>query len=219
MKQLFFYIIYIGIIFLSTGCSKKNYNPRSGDLIFQVGAAGGMTEAIRQATADAHRSDTYTHVGIIYRQKEGVSVIEAKSAPGVTVTPLEEFLRVSQTRAGKPIAIVARLNTPAARKVAEKAVTRALKKVGCPYDDTFLPGNDMFYCSELVWETFLDRDDSTRLFPAAPMNFKDDKGCFPQYWIEHFDRLHMPVPQDTLGTNPNSMSQDPRLEIVLDYSR
>ncbi|MDE5730561.1 MAG: hypothetical protein K2H81_03425 [Alistipes sp.] len=219
MKQLFCYILYIGIFFLSAGCGKKNYGLRSGDLIFQVGAAGGMTEAIQQATSGNRPDDTFTHVGIIWRQQGKISVIEAKSAPGVTITPLEQFLQVSQTREGKPIAIVARLNTPAARKVAEKAVARALKKVGCPYDDTFLPGNDMFYCSELVWETFLDRNDSTRLFPAAPMNFKDDKGCFPQYWIEHFDRLHMPVPQDTLGTNPNKMAQESCLTVVFDFSR
>ena len=219
MKQLFCYILYIGIFFLSAGCGKKNYGLRSGDLIFQVGAAGGMTEAIRQATSGNRPDDTFTHVGIIWRQQGKISVIEAKSAPGVTITPLEQFLQVSQTREGKPIAIVARLNTPDARRVAQKAVARALEKVGLPYDHTFLPNNDMLYCSELVWETFLASDDSTHLFSAAPMNFKDAAGDLPPYWIDHFDRLQMPVPQDTLGTNPNKMAQEACLRVVFDFSR
>lgn len=218
MKQPFSHIIYIGILLLCIGCTEKAYLPRSGDLIFQVGKAGGMTEAIQQATTDTLQNDTYTHVGIIYRKNRNVSVIEAKSEPGVTVTPLEQFLGVSQTRDGKPVAIVARLNTPDARKIAKKATARALTKVGLPYDHTFLPHNDMFYCSELVWETFLESDDSTHLFPAAPMNFKDGTGNFPSYWIDHFEQLHMPVPQDTLGTNPNKMSQDSRLKVVFRYA-
>lgn len=219
MKKSFTHILYIGIFLLLPGCGAKTGTPETGDLIFQTGATGSMTEAIRQATAEAHRKETYTHVGIIYREGERLSVIEAKSASGVTVTPLEQFLRESQTREGKPIAVVARLNIPDVRKIAEKAAARALEKVGCPYDHTFLPDNDRYYCSELVWETFLGSDDSTRLFPAAPMNFKDSTGHFPTYWSDHFAELHMPVPQGTPGTNPNSMSQDPRLKVVLDYSR
>lgn len=37
------------------------------------------------------------------------------------------------------------------------------------------------------------------------MNFRDSDGTFPQWWVEHFAALGMPVPQDTLGTNPQDM--------------
>ena len=66
MKTL---IYIIGIFFLLTSCYQQEFHPESGDLIFQVGIAGGMTEAIADATGG--ESDlSFTHVGIITRSEE-----------------------------------------------------------------------------------------------------------------------------------------------------
>jgi hypothetical protein len=36
----------------------------------------------------------------------------------------------------------------------------------------------------------------------------------PAYWESLFEKLGMPVPQDTLGTNPQDLSASPLLETV-----
>ena len=69
MKTL---IYIIGIFFLQTYCYQQEFHPESGDLIFQVGIAGGMTEAIADATGG--ESDlSFTHVGIITVEPAGCS--------------------------------------------------------------------------------------------------------------------------------------------------
>ena len=74
MKTL---IYIIGKFFLETSCYQQEFHPESGDLIFQVGIAGGMTEAIADATGG--ESDlSFTHVGIITVEPAGIYVLEAQ---------------------------------------------------------------------------------------------------------------------------------------------
>lgn len=111
MKTL---IYIIGIFFLLTSCYQQEFHPESGDLIFQVGIAGGMTEAIADATGG--ESDlSFTHVGIITVEPDGIYVLEAKSEPGVTMTPLQKFLDSSATIEGRPAAAIARITLPERR--------------------------------------------------------------------------------------------------------
>ena len=148
MKTL---IYIIGIFFLLTSCYQQEFHPESGDLIFQVGIAGGMTEAIADATGG--ESDlSFTHVGILTVEPAGIYVLEAKSEPGVTMTPLQKFLDSSATIEGRPAAAIARITLPERRELATRAIGEAKKYLGQPYDDSFLPHNGKMYCSELAWE-------------------------------------------------------------------
>lgn len=168
MKTL---IYIIGIFFLLTSCYQQEFHPESGDLIFQVGIAGGMTEAIADATGG--ESDlSFTHVGIITVEPDGIYVLEAKSEPGVTMTPLQKFLDSSATIEGRPAAAIARITLPERRELATRAIGEAKKYLGQPYDDSFLPHNGKMYCSELVWECYLTGPKSEHLFTARPMNFR-----------------------------------------------
>lgn len=58
-----------------------------------------MTEAIADATGG--ESDlSFTHVGIITVEPDGIYVLEAKSEPGVTMTPLQNSsIRPLQSKA------------------------------------------------------------------------------------------------------------------------
>ena len=166
MKTL---IYIIGIFFLQTSCYQQEFHPESGDLIFQVGIAGGMTEAIADATGG--ESDlSFTHVGIITVEPAGIYVLEAKSEPGVTMTPLQKFLDSSATIEGRPAAAIARITLPERRELATRAIGEAKKYLGQPYDDSFLPHNGKMYCSELVWECYLTGSKNEHLFTARPMN-------------------------------------------------
>ena len=126
MKTL---IYIIGIFFLLTSCYQQEFHPESGDLIFQVGIAGGMTEAIADATGG--ESDlSFTHVGIITVEPDGIYVLEAKSEPGVTMTPLQKFLDSSATIEGRPAAAIARITLPERRELATRAIGEAKKYLG-----------------------------------------------------------------------------------------
>ena len=65
MKTL---IYIIGIFFLLTSCYQQEFHPESGDLIFQVGIAGGMTEAIADATGGEESSRSNRTVFMCWKQ-------------------------------------------------------------------------------------------------------------------------------------------------------
>ena len=85
--------------------------------------------------------------------------------------------------------------------------------VGLPYDVHFLPENGAYYCTELVYDSYL-QEDGTPIFHAAPMNFRNTAGEMPRYWEQLFARIGQSVPQGVPGTNPQAMSEEPTLRSV-----
>ena len=83
------------------------YTPRTGDLLFQLTAAEGMTDAIVAAT-ERGEAVTFSHVGIVEATAGGAFVVEAVDT-SVRRTPLGEFLARSARRGGRPIAAVGRV--------------------------------------------------------------------------------------------------------------
>lgn len=181
-------------------CQTPSERLRTGDLLF-VGSsegAGSMDEAIVASTGNL------THVAIIQVDKAGMPwVIDATPKRGVSRYPLDSLVQANPGAAF----FVKRLKDTTD---VSRFVENALRFVGNPYDLTFLPDNDAYYCSELVREAYRQTDRSY-LFDATPMNFLAPDGSLPPYWEELFDRLDMPVPQDVPGTNPQDMSQSPLL--------
>ena len=149
--------------------------------------------------------------------KSGIYVLEAKSEPGVTMTPLQKFLDSSATIEGRPAAAIARITLPERRELATRAIGEAKKYLGQPYDDSFLPHNGKMYCSELVWECYLTGSKNEHLFTARPMNFRTADGRLPQFWIDHFAAMDQPIPEGVPGTNPQDMSREKFLKIVYRY--
>jgi len=156
----------------------------SGDLLF-VSDTTGMGLAVKASTGN------YTHVAMIERAGDSVFIIDATREHGVARRPIE------QTFADKMPVDVYQL-TISFDTVA--VVARAKSLIGKPYDDAFLPDNDAYYCSELIQVAF------DTLFPSKPMNWRDKDGNLPEYWIKHFNKLGMPVPEGLPGTNPTDLS-------------
>ena len=123
---------------------------------------------------------------------------------------LEEFINPSATKEGKPLLKAMRLHDTCG---VNKAIIRAKKRIGLPYDYTFQQENNSYYCSELIWECYL-RPDHTPIFEAHPMNFRAADGTMPQYWIDLYEQLGEAIPEGELGTNPNRMSQSEELHEV-----
>ena len=200
----------LSIIFFATaaflaGCGNQNPEFNNGDLLFEVGQGSRMADAIVDATA-RHEASGFSHVAILERIGDENFVIEATSKGGVRRITLDEYLHeASHDDKGRPLVAVYRLRdgSPAGAG-------------GGPYDFAFLPDNDAYYCSELVYESYLD-DNGEHIFTARPMTFKRRDGSYAPFWIELFDSLRMEIPEGVAGTNPEDMSKESAIEEIHRY--
>lgn len=187
----------------------KGVKLRTGDLLFkEYPADSAFTDAVVAATSslDAYR---FSHVGVAVERDGAVAVVEAVFS-GVKVTPLDSFLLTARHIGGQPVVLAARLRKPY-RKAIPDAVKCMEQLIGKPYDREFLPGNDAYYCSELIEATFLI--DGKPIFEAQPMTFKDKTtGVTSPLWVKYFEELQRPIPEGVPGTNPGTMSRSECLQ-------
>ena len=189
---------------------------QTGDLLF-IGIpmdyqADNMAQAIADATGDGETN--YIHTAVLEVDSLGtVWVIDATLAHGVDRHPLDTLFKdFTLNNGGRATFKVMRLkdNSGAVRHVEQ---CKAL--LGEEYDVYFLPGNGRHYCTEVVYDCYLDRNGG-HIFESVPMNFKNKEGEMPEYWTWLFGLLGRPVPQGVPGTNPQMMIASPSLEYVMD---
>lgn len=173
---------------------------KTGDLIFVASTSGEMDGAISAATG------AFTHVAMLEVAGDSLWVIDAHPSHGVSRRTLSSFLEENGADAYYSVMRVRGFD-------AATAVERAKAFIGLPYDLRFLPGNDAYYCSELVQVCYLSADGAP-LFPSAPMNWLAPDGTLPSYWQQNFAALGMDVPQGVPGTNPADMAASPCLALV-----
>ena len=210
MKRI---LLYIGILFFALSGAGRTFRPAAGDLLFQINEASAMTDAITAATAEKEPYP-FSHVAICLGGAKSDSVIEASGRGGVRIVSLTEFLDASGKIDGRPAVVAMRLRDTT--DIAARAAVRSLKYLGQPYDYSYLPANGKMYCSELVWESYLDRH-GAKLFHARPMNFRDSAGRLPDFWRRLFEKLGEPVPEGVIGTNPADLSKDSLLREIHRY--
>jgi hypothetical protein len=92
-------------------------------------------------------------------------------------------------------------------------MARAREQIGKPYDNAILPDNGALYCSEFIYTVYLSRRGEP-LFSAKPMNWRDADGNLPDYWVDHFRKLGIPVPEGVEGTNPADLARSPLLKFA-----
>lgn len=168
---------------------------KSGDLLF-VSDTSGMGQAVKESTGH------FTHVAMVERVGDSLFIIDATQKRGVARRPIKE------TFANKMPVEVYRITIPFDTAA---VIARAKSLIGKPYDNAFLPDNGKLYCSELIYECFLDAT-GRHLFETNPMNWRDKEGHLPDYWRKHFENLGMTVPEGVPGTNPTDMSRSPLLQ-------
>ena len=206
MRRLLFVILFAVTLFEMRG--EKEYKEfQRGDLIFQVEGSSDFSRAIADATALSD-SLRLVHVAIIDIDSLGNAyILEASERDGVCVTSMDDFIRNRAKVNGKPGYVVKRINF---EFPVEEAVQRAKEFLGQPYDWCYLPDNNMVYCSELIYESYLN-ENGEHIFSTRPMNFKDKNGEYPDFWIKLFEGMNMEIPQGVGGTNPNDMFYEPFL--------
>ena len=177
---------------------------RSGDLLFLGNDLWYRTEMDKAIEAS---TGNYTHVAMMEVDSLGVEwIIEATPRDGVERKTFDRFLEENHLHMFGTLSIF-RLAVPFDTAA---VVARAHSFLGQAYDDCFLPNNGKMYCSELIYECFLDTA-GKHLFEAKPMNWRDAEGQLPKYWKEHFRKLGMKVPEGVPGTNPTDLSRSPLL--------
>ena len=180
---------------------------RSGDIVFQCIPCGDLCTAIVETTPCA-REHPFNHCGIVVRNGDSVSVIEA-IGKDVHATPLISFLKrdtAIQLFVGRPL--------KAAGVDTYDALRKAIALQGRPYDDAFMPGDSALYCSELVYACYLRKGKPA--FALAPMTFKSPHSgeTFPA-WIAYYSALGRPVPEGLPGINPCAIARSPLIELLV----
>jgi len=182
---------------------------QTGDLLFVAyppGVVGdGMDEAISAATGDGGMD--FVHTAIVDMEGDEPYIIDATIKYGVHRHHLDTLVKQFTLKDGTaPILVYKRLKN---NGNAASYVQNAKQFIGEEYDSYFLPDNGRHYCTELVYDSYIE--DGKRLFKSAPMNWKGPDGEFPKYWVDLFNYIGQPIPQGVEGTNPQDMSKDESL--------
>ena len=87
---------------------------------------------------------------------------------------------------------------------------RAESLLGAPYNASFYPDGDGFYCSQFVAEIL-------PIFETIPMKFGDEEEEISPFWLNYYRELGLAVPLDQPGTNPSQLAQSPHLQFKERY--
>lgn len=218
MKQSVIYFFLLSFILISCSKSKTNstYDLQNGDLLFSVGVGDSeLLTAIQNSTSE-DQEIPFSHVGIVSVESEGTFVIEATPQKGVVKTSLEDFFDETAKKDSKLLLTVGRLK-PEYQYCIPGAIETAKTHIGKGYDYAYNEANNSFYCSELVRFAYNDSI-GVPLFPPLAMSFKNKQTQeIEPYWVEHFEKLNIPVPEGEPGTNPVDMQHSNIIEIVHRY--
>ena len=161
----------------------------SGDLIF-VRDHTEMGQAIQASTGN------YSHVAIFLDGKVYHATVEG----GVMAQSLEDFFEAEK---GYDLYRHAEIDDNEVKKRAENLL-------GAPYNASFYPNGDGFYCSQFIAELL-------PIFETIPMKFGDDKQEISNFWRDYYRELGLAVPLNQPGTNPSQLAQSPRLQFKERY--
>ena len=205
MKK-YFYLLFTILI----SCT-KNFKLQEGDLLFQDLDSSPLCDAIELVTP-GYNSANFSHIGLVVLDNDTLKVLEA-IPPKVMITNLDDFINRSFDKNGNPKVIVGRLKKEFTNSISN-AVSYSKSKLDITYDEVFLINNETYYCSELIYEAFLN--DS--IFELKPMTFLHPKTKDTlKVWKEYYSDLNTNIPEGNPGINPGIMSLSNKIEIVHIY--
>ncbi|MFQ7478019.1 MAG: YiiX/YebB-like N1pC/P60 family cysteine hydrolase [Streptococcus sp.] len=161
----------------------------NGDLIF-VREDTEMGQAIQASTGN------YSHVAIFLDGQVYHATVEG----GVLAQDPEDFFE-----AGKVYDLYRyeQIDCTEVKKRAESLL-------GAPYNASFYPDGDGFYCSQFVAEIL-------PIFDTIPMKFGEGEEENSSFWKAYYRELGLAVPLDQPGTNPSQLAQSSQLQFKERY--
>lgn len=156
----------------------------NGALIF-VKDLSDMGQAIQASTGN------YSHVAILL---DGF-VYHATSEAGVICQKLRDFL--------EPACLYDLYLYP--KIDIQKVKKRANQHLGAPYNSSFYPDGEGFYCSQYIAKIL-------PIFETIPMQFGDGEQEISDFWNEYYRELGIAVPLNQPGTNPSQLAVSPLLK-------
>jgi len=205
MKKYFYLLLTILI-----SCT-KTFKLQEGDLLFQDLDSSPLCDAIELVTP-GYNGANFSHIGLVVLDNDTLKVLEA-IPPKVMITNLDDFINRSFDKNGNPKVIVGRLKKEFTNSISN-AVSYSKSKLDITYDEVFLINNETYYCSELIYEAFLN--DS--IFELKPMTFLHPKTKDTlKVWKEYYSDLNTNIPEGNPGINPGIMSLSNKIEMVHFY--
>ena len=155
----------------------------NGDLIF-VKDLSDMGQAIQASTGN------YSHVAIFLDGQ----VYHATKEGGVLAQSPEDFFEQGKVY---DLYRYPKIDHKEVKKQAESLL-------GSPYNSSFYPDGDGYYCSQFIAELL-------PIFETIPMKFGSDTQEISDFWSEYYRELGLPVPLNQPGTNPSQLATSPLL--------
>ncbi len=155
----------------------------NGDLIF-VKDLSDMGQAIQASTGN------YSHVAIFLDD----SIYHATVEGGVLAQSPKDFFEAEK--------VYDLYRYPKIDH--EEVKNHAESHLGAPYNASFYPDGDGFYCSQFI-------ADILPIFEPIPMKFGNDTQEISDFWSEYYRELGLAVPLNLPGTNPSQLATSPLL--------
>ena len=87
---------------------------------------------------------------------------------------------------------------------ASAAFKEAKSHLGKPYNASFYPESEGFYCSAYIAQIL-------PIFETIPMQFGDEENLISNFWQVYYEELGLAVPVGHPGTNPSQLAQSAKL--------
>ncbi len=207
-----FVLLIISIV--NFNCTNEhNSILKNGDLLFQDLDSSPLCDAIEKVTSGFDNLN-FSHIGIVTIIQNKTYVLEAFSN-GVDTINLDEFLNRSINSENKPKVIVGRLNKKYSTLI-PKAIEAGMNLIGKGYDEEFQMNNNKFYCSELIYDIFVEANNNDPFFNLQPMTYKYNDETLDT-WVTYFEKLNIPIPENEPGINPGGISLSKKIDIIYNY--
>lgn len=179
---------------------------KNGDLIFQKMDCGVLCDAIHAVT-EGYKSNDFSHLGLVLIENDSVFIIEA-AGNSVRKVSLTAFSKNTKTTM-----FIGRVK-PKYEHLIPKVISFSKQQLGIPYDDDYIYANGKYYCSELIYDAFLQAYGKP-FFTLKPMTFKQpNTDAFFPAWVDYYKNLDVDIPEGKLGCNPGGISTSKRIKIV-----
>lgn len=179
---------------------------KTGDLLFQKMNCGELCDAIHAVT-EGYQGNDFSHLGIVIIEKDSIFIIEA-AGNAVRKVTLEQFSKNTETTM-----YIGRVKSKY-KKIIPQVISFSKQQIGVPYDDDYLYNNGKYYCSELIYDAFLNAYGKP-FFELKPMTFMQPKSndFFPA-WVEYYQNLKVEIPEGEMGCNPGGISTSDKIKII-----